>query len=129
MRNWLIMIVLLIAPLLLAPVAGSLYPAMVIPAEADAAYMETTATGGFTIFQRQQVQPQYITIMDATGSMTIQNPEPAPGYPATFGTKICYSRPFNIYSPNDNERVEVWQDSAGTATVEDILTVCPQFTR
>jgi len=101
----------------------------------DPAQSYYTTNGGdpivqhFTIFQRQQVIPKYLTVTDGTGAMEYINPGPTPDYPATFGVKICFSNPFNLYSAANSERLEVWQDTAGTATVEDVLTVCPQFTR
>lgn len=134
MRNWTILTIMLLLPLMAAPIIGSRYGAIEIPATARAEEMQTTQTTtaiptGFTIFQRQQVLPKYITITDATGNMEFLNPGPVPAYPRTFGVKLCYSAPFNLNSAYDNERLEVWQDAAGTATVQDITTVCPQFTR
>ena len=88
-----------------------------------------TATTGFSIFQRDQVIPKYLTLTDGTGSLEYINPGATPDYPATFGVKLCYSSPFSLYSASPAERLEVWQDSLGTATVADVLSVCPQFTR
>jgi len=90
-------------------------------------YTTSGAEQHFTIFQRQQVVPKYLSISDATGQMGYLNPGPVPEYPSTFGVKLCYSKPFDIYSAIDSERLEVWQDVAGVATVEQILAVCPQF--
>lgn len=139
MRNWLLATIIMTIPLLAAPFIGLYYPAIHIPSEAQATeplpetiYYVTNGnevTTGFTVFQRQQVAPKFITITDTTGTMEFLNPGPPPQYPATFGAKLCYSSPFNLYSNYDNQRLEVWQDAAGTATVQQVLTVCPQLTR
>ena len=139
MLNWLLATIIMTIPLLAAPFLGLHYQPIHIPSEAQATetlpetiYYVTngnTVTTGFTIFQRLQVAPKFITISDPTGQMEYLNPGAVPEYPQTFGVKLCYSSPFDLYSNYNSQRLEVWQDRAGTATVQDIIAVCPQFTR
>lgn len=126
MKYRLQLFVTLLLPMLAAAFVGSRYAPIEIPSLSEAAVMESTVTG-YTIYQRSQVSPQYISVTDSTGSMDILNPGPTPDYPPTFGVKLCYSTPFDLYGPQDSRRLEVWQDALGVATVGDILAICPQF--
>lgn len=108
-----------------------LFPIYTLASEPETIYYVTNnnlVTTGFTIFQRDQVLPKYLTVSDKTGTLEFLNPGKTPSYPSTFGVKLCYSTPFSIYSAAASERQEVWQDFAGVATVAQILAVCPQFT-
>lgn len=108
-----------------------LLPVYTLASEPETIFYTTNGsqpTTGFTIFQREQVLPKYLTVTDTTGTLEYLNPGKTPNYPSTFGVKLCYSTPFSIYSAAASERQEVWQDFAGVATVVQILAVCPQFT-
>jgi hypothetical protein len=80
---------------------------------------------GYTVFLRDQVEPMYNTI-EGDGGTAIQvlNPGDTPSYPATFRTVVCIPPNFSIYSAAQANRLEVWEDSAGVATAEDITTAC-----
>lgn len=125
MKYWIPTTILLVLPFIASGVNGYLSNPAPVIGYAEGATIETTT--GYAIFQRGQVMPKYVLKTDATGTMEYLNPGPTPVYPSTFGVKLCYSTPFNIYSADPKERLEVWQDSTGMATVFDVLTVCPQF--
>jgi hypothetical protein len=74
---------------------------------------------GFTIYKRDYVSPQY-------KSPGVLNPGTTPAYPATFGGLVCRPRNFSLYTPGpyENGRLEVWWDSAGTAEITDVSTIC-----
>lgn len=80
---------------------------------------------GYTVFTRDLVSPMYTTI-DGTGGTTVQvlNPGDTPAYPATFRTLVCRPPAFSIYSSNPSRRKETWEDTAGTATANDITDAC-----
>lgn len=128
MKNWLITFFIFLFPFSIAPIIGSKYGAIHIPNEASAIeIIGTNLVTGYTIFQRDRVTPEELLIFDSTGVLYIKNSGPIPHYPPTFGSKICYSKPLNLYSDNPNDRKEVWQDSIGTSTAVDILSVCPNL--
>lgn len=80
---------------------------------------------GYTVFLRDLVEPQYNTIEgDGGTAIQILNPGDTPAYPATFRTVVCRPPNFSIYSTANSNRLEVWEDSVGTATAEDITTAC-----
>lgn len=80
-----------------------------------------TAYGiGYTVFVRQQVIPQYTQV----GDIQVLNPGETPAYPSTFRTMVCRPASFSIYSADEADRKEVWEDYNGTATDTDITGAC-----
>lgn len=84
-----------------------------------------SAEAGYTVIVRDQVTPQYIQVQRADGLKTVPNPGPVPVYPATARKKICAAA--DIYSADQLQRSEVWEDSAGTATSAAVLAACPNL--
>jgi hypothetical protein len=80
---------------------------------------------GFTLFTRDQVSPPTIMVQRGPQIAARRNPGPPPAYPATFTRMICTAPGFSIYSTAAERRVEVWSDTAGTATDAQVLAACP----
>lgn len=118
----------LVIPYLAAFALACILPASKVEvARADVVMLGTTEITGYTVFQRSLVSPKYLQVRDSTGSMQVLNPGPVPSYPPTFKNKICYSANFDLYSGDSKDRLEVWQDMFGTASISEILSVCPQL--
>lgn len=80
---------------------------------------------GYTVFTRDFVVPQWLEITGLGGSVImVKNPGETPVYPSTFRTVVCRPETFSIYSSTAANRMEVWEDSAGSATADDILNAC-----
>lgn len=75
---------------------------------------------GYTVFIRNQVIPMF----NQVGDIQVLNPGDTPVYPATFRTVVCRPANFSIYSADETDRKEVWEDYAGTATDNDITEAC-----
>jgi hypothetical protein len=80
---------------------------------------------GYTLFTRPLISPQYIVVHGAFQDESRLNPGPQVTYPATFSQMICKSASFSAYSTSASRRVEVWEDSAGTASDAQVLSACP----
>ena len=80
----------------------------------------------YTIFIREQITPQYIEVREATGTSSRLNPGTAPQYPSTF-VRMLYSDLSGIYGTDPTFRVELWEDPAGSATINQVRTSCPGF--
>jgi hypothetical protein len=76
---------------------------------------------GYTVFIRDQVIPEFNTI----GTTQVLNPGDTPAYPATFRTLVCRPDGFSIYTSSAALRSEVWEDTAGTATEQQLVDTCP----
>ena len=85
-------------------------------------FIAAPAMAGYTLFVRDRVTPQTITVNGPYGPEVRPNPGPVPVYPSTFTAKVCPA--FNLYSSAPGLRTEVWKDSAGTATGPQVLAVC-----
>lgn len=79
----------------------------------------------YSIYTRDQVIPVSITVHGVDGPVTRNNPGTAPVYSTTFSRLICRVASFNIYSANPADRLELWEDTAGTAIDSEILTLFP----
>lgn len=80
-------------------------PAPVLAA-GETPILTTTTSTGYTIFVRPE------------GATTVT-------YPATFIRKAWTPPSFYIYSPLAENRTELWEDSAGTATLAEVKAACP----
>lgn len=74
----------------------------------------------YTVFTRQQVEPQWIVVNEAVGTSSRLNPGPQPNYPATFLRLIVRCKDFDLYSDNPIRRQELWEDLSGVATDGEI---------
>jgi hypothetical protein len=79
----------------------------------------------YTIFTREQIVPATITVHGVDGLETRNNPGMPPVYPVTFTRLICRVAVFNAYSAVPSDRLELWEDTAGTAADSEILTLFP----
>ncbi len=92
-----------------------------------------------TIFIRELVTPKFYTAQvaddDMGGTDGPTHPEqrltpiPAPNYPGTFIKRVYYAREMDYYGSYNNpfKRAELWEDSEGTATWDDILAAFPEL--
>jgi len=55
------------------------------------------------------------------------NPAPPSVYPASFSRKIWACRSMDVYSADPKLRAELWEDSAGTASYAEIVSVFPEL--
>jgi hypothetical protein len=81
------------------------YPALAYGGEP---IIQTTGQTGYTIFIRPE------------GELTAT-------YPATFIRKAWTPPGYYIYSPVAENRTELWEDSAGTATFQEVISACPSL--
>lgn len=79
---------------------------------------------GYSIYIRERITPQFTAVHGPHGLETRLNPGPPPAYPATFGGRI-YADLSDLYGSDPTRRVELWEDSAGTAASADIFAACP----
>lgn len=64
--------------------------------------------------------PQFTLFTRPQGALSVE-------YPATFVRKAWQPPCFNVNSPDPQCRTELWEDSAGVTTYEEIVTACPSL--
>lgn len=65
-------------------------------------------------------EPTYTVYVRPQGALSVT-------YPSTFTRKVWQPPTFYINSTDPQGRTELWEDSAGTATFEQIMTACPSL--
>lgn len=76
----------------------------------------------YTVVTRPQVVPKYVIRSEAGKQVSRLNPIPPIEKPTTFGNLIYSPMTANQNIIYDNNVVELWEDTAGTATWTDIKT-------
>ena len=93
-----------------------------------------------TVFIREKVEPKFFTVLVPDDEdfpqagkehpEQRQTPVPTPVYPATFVKRWWYDRNMDYYgdSGDPHKRAELWEDTEGTATWEEIIAAFPNLT-
>jgi hypothetical protein len=82
------------------------------------------ALAGYTIIQLPKITPQYVVVDGPNGTESRLNPGEARPKPAG-GVRVLYADYSDLYGNDPTKRVELWEDTAGTATDAEIFDACP----
>jgi hypothetical protein len=86
--------------------------------------LPSLANAGYTIVQLPQITPQYVVVDGANGPESRLNPGTARQKPLG-GVRVLYADYSGLYDNDPTKRVELWEDTAGTATDAEIFAACP----
>lgn len=84
------------------------------------------AHAGYSIIVVPQ-QPEFITVNGPYGPETWDAPLVEPLLPPTVGRLVCQPDNYNQAAAEPARRTRVYDDSAGTATSQELFAACPQI--
>ena len=80
----------------------------------------------YSIFVLNKIEQKTLLRHGPHGLVERKNPGTPPSYPKTF-VKCVYSDTSDRYGDDYTRRTELWEDTAGTATDEQIFAACPRL--